>query len=281
MEFAADVQVEQESASSDSETDERQMRRRSLQAFEMVAAEQGLNVDAGLDDDEEEEEEDLDPRRRSSRTAQARRSAAERALEEELITSDEDEEEQVQQVAPVVSERERYTLGEHERAYVPLALAKERIGTVIRDMMAMKARHIDLVGEIDSNYKMVELETQEQFTEFVHKLHEEYRAREAALCKAINVYRSELLEAQNNWQQALESLETRNTLIMEENKTLLATSSMVWEGSGGSAHIYFLVCLNVSNCSFPPLAIDAGVCQARGGKGRHHLQSQHTAVQDG
>lgn len=44
-----------------------------------------------------------------------------------------------------------------QRSFVPLDLAKKRISDVVEAMVNMKAKHIDLVGELDANYKSIEV----------------------------------------------------------------------------------------------------------------------------
>ena len=55
---------------------------------------------------------------------------------------------------------------------VPLEFAKAHIAKIEEDMKNMHERHVNLMREMDSNYKMIEKETQEYYIEFLQKWRE-------------------------------------------------------------------------------------------------------------
>ena len=50
---------------------------------------------------------------------------------------------------------------------VPIEFAKAHIAKIEDDMKHMHERHVKLMREMDSNYKMIEKETQEYYVEFL------------------------------------------------------------------------------------------------------------------
>ena len=55
---------------------------------------------------------------------------------------------------------------------VPIEFAKAHIARIEDDMKNMHERHVKLMREMDSNYKMIEKETQEYYVEFLQKWRE-------------------------------------------------------------------------------------------------------------
>jgi len=55
---------------------------------------------------------------------------------------------------------------------VPIEFAKAHIARIEEDMKTMHERHVKLMREMDSNYKMIEKETQEYYVEFLQKWRE-------------------------------------------------------------------------------------------------------------
>lgn len=55
---------------------------------------------------------------------------------------------------------------------VPIEFAKAHIAKIEDDMKHMHERHVKLMREMDSNYKMIEKETQEYYVEFLQKWRE-------------------------------------------------------------------------------------------------------------
>lgn len=55
---------------------------------------------------------------------------------------------------------------------VPIEFAKAHIAKIEEDMKHMHERHVKLMREMDSNYKMIEKETQEYYVEFLQKWRE-------------------------------------------------------------------------------------------------------------
>ena len=50
---------------------------------------------------------------------------------------------------------------------VPIEFGKAHIAKIEDDMKHMHERHVKLMREMDSNYKMIEKETQEYYVEFL------------------------------------------------------------------------------------------------------------------
>jgi hypothetical protein len=50
---------------------------------------------------------------------------------------------------------------------VPLEFAKEHIQRIEQDMKTMHERHVNLMREMDTNYKLIEQETQDYYIEFL------------------------------------------------------------------------------------------------------------------
>jgi len=55
---------------------------------------------------------------------------------------------------------------------VPIEFAKAHIAKIEEDMKHMHERHVKLMREMDSNYRMIEKETQEYYVEFLQKWRE-------------------------------------------------------------------------------------------------------------
>ena len=55
-------------------------------------------------------------------------------------------------------------------------------------MSKMKQRHIRIVDEIDATYNEIELETQQQFNEFVLRLKGQYSRKFATFKQVIELY---------------------------------------------------------------------------------------------
>ena len=55
---------------------------------------------------------------------------------------------------------------------MPIEFAKAHIGRIEEDMKRMHERHVNLMREMDTNYKLIEEETQEYYIEFLQKWRE-------------------------------------------------------------------------------------------------------------
>ena len=47
-----------------------------------------------------------------------------------------------------------------EQAYIPYKFARDTIVRIVNDMHKMKGNHVSVIGQIESNYKMIEDQTQ-------------------------------------------------------------------------------------------------------------------------
>ena len=68
----------------------------------------------------------------------------------------------------------------------------------------MKQRHITIVDEIDATYNEIEVETQQQFNDFVLRLKEQYSRKFAAFKQVTELYEKELQKNKTHWQSTVE-----------------------------------------------------------------------------
>ncbi len=100
---------------------------------------------------------------------------------------------------------------------VPIEFAKAHIAKIEEDMKHMHERHVKLMREMDSNYKMIEKETQEYYVEFLQKW------REVAKNK-ITQYRrqsEQLLHDKEILQKEKASVESEVEMIRQQVDTLM------------------------------------------------------------
>ncbi|KAJ4459094.1 hypothetical protein PAPYR_4883 [Paratrimastix pyriformis] len=57
-----------------------------------------------------------------------------------------------------------------EEAFIPLSLARGKIQEIIRDFHQMKSEYVQIVADIEKNYRKIEDETTEFYTDFIAKL---------------------------------------------------------------------------------------------------------------
>ncbi|GFN80567.1 kinesin-like protein [Plakobranchus ocellatus] len=114
--------------------------------------------------------------------------------------------------------------GPEQNAYIPYLYARRCIMQVSGDMKAMKEKHIRLVHDMEAHYRSLEGESQDQFMEFVTKYREKFGTK-------LDLFRQLMLQHQLETQhkeaalvQQVESLTTRNTLLLEEKNNALAHS---------------------------------------------------------
>ena len=65
-----------------------------------------------------------------------------------------------------------------EEVYVPLKVAKKKIGEVQADMEAMKAEHLEIIKELERHYKEMEKDMQDYFLNYIAKLKRATEIRE-------------------------------------------------------------------------------------------------------
>lgn len=71
-------------------------------------------------------------------------------------------------------------------------------------MTKMKQRHITIVDEIDATYNEIEVETQQQFNDFVLRLKGQYSRKFAAFKQVTELYEKELQKNKTHWQSTVE-----------------------------------------------------------------------------
>lgn len=102
----------------------------------------------------------------------------------------------------------------------------------------MKQRHIRIVDEIDATYNEIEVETQQQFNDFVLRLKGQYSRKFATFKQVVELYQKELQKNRSYWQCTVEvsntsctyctrpiilqqqSLTAKNKELLEENRAL-------------------------------------------------------------
>ena len=103
--------------------------------------------------------------------------------------ADEDEQPSIKQMTPQNhSNREEdsissfhdagsFTSEEQPKSVVPLEFARQHIQRIEQDMKQMHERHVSLMREMDTNYKLIEQETQDYYVEFLQKWRELARSK--------------------------------------------------------------------------------------------------------
>jgi len=71
-------------------------------------------------------------------------------------------------------------------------------------MKKMKERHVRIVDEIDSTYSEIEVETQQQFNDFVLRLKSQYSSKYTTFKQVIEFYQEELQKSKGYWQSTAE-----------------------------------------------------------------------------
>lgn len=75
----------------------------------------------------------------------------------------------------------------------------------------MKQRHIRIVDEIDATYNEIEVETQQQFNDFVLRLKGQYSRKFATFKQVVELYQKELQKNRSYWQCTVEVSNTSCT----------------------------------------------------------------------
>jgi len=108
-----------------------------------------------------------------------------------------------------------------EKQYVPVEVARKQIHSIEEDMRQMRKRHLKLVKEMDENYKLIEVETQEHFSDFLEKWKSLAKNR-------INQYRSAFLtmkqekdDMEIQHSTSIEELEAKNKKLVDDYESLL------------------------------------------------------------
>lgn len=68
----------------------------------------------------------------------------------------------------------------------------------------MKQRHIRIVDEIDATYNEIEVETQQRFNDFVHRLKGQHSRKFATFKQVIELYEKDLQRNKSYWQSTVE-----------------------------------------------------------------------------
>ncbi|XP_060074621.1 myosin-1B-like [Ylistrum balloti] len=108
-----------------------------------------------------------------------------------------------------------------QNAYIPYLYARRCIAKVVDDLKNMKHNHIRIVGDIQTQYKEIEDETQSQFNIFVFALRDQYSNKVQTFKQVIDVHRVDLQNKEAYWNEMLASLAERNNRLLKDKKVLL------------------------------------------------------------
>eukprot|EP00831_Metopus_contortus_P035376 TRINITY_DN2816_c0_g1_i9.p2 TRINITY_DN2816_c0_g1~~TRINITY_DN2816_c0_g1_i9.p2 ORF type:complete len:783 (+),score=195.24 TRINITY_DN2816_c0_g1_i9:185-2533(+) len=108
-----------------------------------------------------------------------------------------------------------------ETQFIPVELAKNQIVKMETDMKKMHERHISLMKEVDTNYKLIEEETQLHFTEFLDKWKKLAKNKIDQYKAAFNTLKMEKEDIQNRLQAILTDLQEKNKKLVEDYERLL------------------------------------------------------------
>lgn len=108
-----------------------------------------------------------------------------------------------------------------EKEFIPVEVAKNQVTKIEEDMKQMHKRHVELVEEMDKNYKMIEFKTQEHFTEFLGKWKALARAKIEQYKAAFNEIKAEKETIQVELQPVLLELRSENKKLRKDYEELL------------------------------------------------------------
>ncbi|XP_072039085.1 uncharacterized protein [Amphiura filiformis] len=113
-----------------------------------------------------------------------------------------------------------------QQAYVPFMYARDCLAKVMDDMKKMKNNHIRIVGLIEDAYKKIEDETQAQFNVFVIGMRDQYKGKVKTFRQVIHIHQEDFGNHKTYWQEALNSLNSRNKELMKDKKRLLVINKV-------------------------------------------------------
>ncbi|XP_033749240.1 myosin-9-like [Pecten maximus] len=108
-----------------------------------------------------------------------------------------------------------------QNAYIPYLYARRCIAKVVDDLQNMKHNHIRIVGDMQTQYKEIEDETQSQFNIFVFTLRQQYSNKVHTFKQVIDIHRVDLQQKEAYWNEMLASLAERNNRLLKDKKVLL------------------------------------------------------------
>ncbi|OWF39036.1 myosin-1B-like [Mizuhopecten yessoensis] len=108
-----------------------------------------------------------------------------------------------------------------QNAYIPYLYARKCIAKIVDDLKYMKHNHIRIVGDIQTQYKEIEDETQSQFNLFVFALRTQYSGKVQTFKQVIDIHRVDLRQKEDYWNEMLASLAERNNRLLKDKKVLL------------------------------------------------------------
>lgn len=121
---------------------------------------------------------------------------------------------------------------------VPIEFAKAHIAKIEDDMKHMHERHVKLMREMDSNYKMIEKETQEYYVEFLQKWREvakskitQYRRQSEQLLHDKEMLVKEKLGVESELEEARQQcdqlMRDKRQLMLKHNDDLQARETEI------------------------------------------------------
>ncbi|RUS80622.1 hypothetical protein EGW08_011632 [Elysia chlorotica] len=114
--------------------------------------------------------------------------------------------------------------GPEQNAYIPYLYARRCIMQISGDMKTMKEKHIRIVHDMEAHYRSLEGESQDQFMEFVTKYREKFGSKLDIFRQLMLQHQLETQQKEKTLAQQVESLASRNTLLLEEKNAALAQS---------------------------------------------------------
>lgn len=126
-----------------------------------------------------------------------------------------------------ILEQPQLKAGEH--AYVPYQLARKMIATIVEDMLSMKHAHVDIVNQIESNYRLIEDETQNQFNVFVLNLRKQFKNKVVTFRRVVEIHRKDLDQKQTYWTDSMQSLTKANKKLLNDKKSLLTQNKLLYK----------------------------------------------------
>ena len=113
------------------------------------------------------------------------------------------------------------------QAYIPVALARDRLQRAEADVRAMHARHVEIVAQLEAAHRVIEEETRQHYVSFVDELKRKARARMLEQRSALAAARRETIEERQKGDTAVASLQASVSELQMDKARLLDQLSKV------------------------------------------------------
>ncbi|XP_056135934.1 uncharacterized protein si:dkey-96l17.6 [Lampris incognitus] len=101
------------------------------------------------------------------------------------------------------------------KIYIPYESAELCITQIAEDMAAMKARHLEMVQELEGNFQTAVRENQEQT---VQKLRAHHHNKLNALRRILDIYQEKVDRRNTGWEKSVMALTTQKEHLLEEQR---------------------------------------------------------------